>query len=55
MCRKTPETAHFLLERVQTKPEVAVILGVSHEEVTEAANAAQSKMTLLMKELIGRI
>ena len=28
---------------------------VSHEEVTEAANAAQPKMTLLMKELIGRI
>ena len=28
---------------------------VSHEEVTEAANAAQPKMTLLMKELINRI
>ena len=28
---------------------------VSHEEVTAAANAAQPKMTLLMKELINRI
>ena len=31
------------------------VVEVSHEEVTAAANAAQPKMTLLMRELINRI